>query len=61
MHYLAFREVYALVKFLKMLPHFSGDSLYGELLKTELYESRFASPSFIREPLFLFTTNKLVS
>lgn len=44
-----------------MLSRFSGGSLYGELLKTEFYESRIASPNFIREPLFLFTPNKLVS
>lgn len=44
-----------------MLSCFSSGNLYDELLKTELYESRFASPSFIREALFLFATNKLVS
>lgn len=48
MHYLILKEVYILVKFLKMLSHFGGGSIYGELMRSELREGKFASSSFIR-------------
>lgn len=48
MHYLTLKEVYILVKFLKNFSHFSGGSTYGELMKSEFLEGRFASPDFIR-------------